>query len=140
MEIEACRQAVSSLPITAKVLNSLRESAKLEATHYSTQIEGNRLTQIQVNDVVQGRGNFPGRERDEKEVQGYYTVLRWLEQRIENGSILTEQDIKIIHGLVMGGGRSNAVAADYRDGQNVIRNSATGEIVYMPPEAPDVLI
>ncbi len=138
MEIEACRQAVSSLPITADVLNSLRESAKLEATHYSTQIEGNRLTQIQVNDVVKGHGNFPGRERDEKEAQGYYMALRWLEHRIESGATLTEQDIKTIHGLVMGGGRNNAAATDYRDGQNVIRNSATGEIVYMPPEAPDV--
>jgi Fic family protein len=29
-------------------------------------------------------------------------------------------------------------ATPYRDGQNVIRNSGDGRIVYMPPEAPDV--
>jgi hypothetical protein len=38
MDIEASRQAVSELPITIKVLESLRESARLTATHYSTQI------------------------------------------------------------------------------------------------------
>jgi len=45
MDVEASRQAVSSLPITVSVLTSLRESARLISTHYSTQIEGNRLTQ-----------------------------------------------------------------------------------------------
>lgn len=53
MDIEASRQAISILPITLTVLTSLRESARLTATHYSTQIEGNCLTQEQVNDVIQ---------------------------------------------------------------------------------------
>ncbi|VAW54640.1 hypothetical protein MNBD_GAMMA07-2729, partial [hydrothermal vent metagenome] len=38
MDIESSRQAVSSLPITVPVLMSLRESARLISTHYSTQI------------------------------------------------------------------------------------------------------
>ena len=58
MDIEASRQAVSSLPITVPVLTSLRESARLLSTHYSTQIEGNRLTQDQVENVLHG-GTFP---------------------------------------------------------------------------------
>ncbi|VAW87311.1 hypothetical protein MNBD_GAMMA16-1800, partial [hydrothermal vent metagenome] len=70
MDIEASRQAVSSLPITLPVLTSLRESARLISTHYSTQIEGNRLTQAQVDDVLHG-GTFPNRERDEREVKNY---------------------------------------------------------------------
>ncbi len=45
MSIEADRQAVSDLPIDVTVLASLRETARLVSTHYSTQIEGNRLTQ-----------------------------------------------------------------------------------------------
>ena len=43
MDIEASRQAISEMPITLKVITSLRESARLTATHYSTQIEGNRF-------------------------------------------------------------------------------------------------
>jgi len=39
MDVEASRQAVSSLPITVPVLTSLRESARLISTHYSTKLK-----------------------------------------------------------------------------------------------------
>lgn len=58
MSIEADRQVVAGLPIDVRMLASLRETARLVATHYSTQIEGNRLTQAQVKEVVAG-GRFP---------------------------------------------------------------------------------
>lgn len=135
MDIEASRQAVSELPITIKVLESLRESARLTATHYSTQIEGNRLTQEQVGEVING-GTFPNRDRDEKEVKNYYQALEYVDVLInENHPTLYEKNIQTIHGLVMDG---NKKATPYRDGQNVIRDSSSGGIVYMPPESKDV--
>ena len=70
MRIEAARQAVQDLPITPSVLATLRETARLYSTHYSTRIEGNRLTQEQVSKVIGQQRHFPGRERDEKEVLG----------------------------------------------------------------------
>ena len=54
MSIEADRQAVADLPIDVTVLASLRETARLVSTHYSTQIEGNRLTQTQVKEALAG--------------------------------------------------------------------------------------
>ena len=77
MDIEASRQAVSTLSITLDVLTSLRKSARLTSTHYSTQIEGNRLTQQQVEEVLHG-GTFPNRERDESEVKNYYLALDYV--------------------------------------------------------------
>jgi Fic family protein len=135
MDIEASRQAVSSLSITLNVLTSLRESARLTATHYSTQIEGNRLTQEQVEDVIQG-GTFPNRERDEREVKNYYLALDYVDALIkqQEGQI-TERHLQTIHGLVMDGKKK---PTPYRDSQNVIKDRASGRIVYMPPEAPDV--
>lgn len=50
MRIEGAKQAVAHLPITASVLTTLRETARLYSTHYSTMIEGNRLTQEQVSE------------------------------------------------------------------------------------------
>ena len=82
MDIEASRQAVSSLPITVPVLTSLRESARLISTHYSTQIEGNRLTQEQVDDVLHG-GTFPNRERYERGVKSYYQAPDFLDLLIK---------------------------------------------------------
>ena len=140
MDIEASRQAVSGLPITLSVLTSLRESARLISTHYSTQIEGNRLTQEQVEDVIQG-GTFPNRERDEREVKDYYQALDFLDTLIKKKAVsiknssIKEQDIQTLHGLVMDGRK---IPTPYRDGQNVIRDSGSGAIVYMPPEAKDV--
>ena len=52
MEIEACRQAVMALPIDIAMLKSLRETARIAATHYSTMIEGNRLTEIALADSL----------------------------------------------------------------------------------------
>src|ERR1700679_491929 len=72
MRIEALRHAIETLPITPRVLAHLRESARLYSTHYSTMIEGNRLTQEQVVQVIAEDQHFPGRERDQDEVRGYY--------------------------------------------------------------------
>jgi hypothetical protein len=58
MRIEAARQAIQSLPITPRALASLREPARLFSTHYSTMIEGNRLTQEQVAQVIGRNGTF----------------------------------------------------------------------------------
>ena len=61
MQIEACRQAIDELPIDATVLRRLRETAALSTTHFSTQIEGNRLTLPEVRAAIEGGGtiSFP---------------------------------------------------------------------------------
>ena len=136
MQIEALKETIKGLPITPHVLKTLRETARLAATHYSTQIEGNRLSQRQVEQVIKNDEHFTGRARDEKEIKGYYVALEWLEKRINRP--ITEETIKTMHALVEGGGRTKAKPTPYRDGQNVIKDSNTGMIVYMPPEAKDV--
>jgi len=135
MGIEADRQFVAVLPLTAPMLDALRRTARLLSTHFSTQIEGNRLSPSQVAAVVEGEGNFPGRERDEAEVRNYFAALQHVEQLGRGAGPLTEKEVRTIHGLVMTGKRR---ATPYRTAQNVIRDSRTGRTVYMPPEAADV--
>ena len=138
MRIEAAREAVGHLPITPSVLATLRETARLFSTHYSTMIEGNRLTQDQVSKVIEKQQHFPGRDRDEKEVLGYYAALDKTEQFAAVRGPVTELHIQALHALVMAGGHKRVKPSPYRDGQNVIRDSRSGGIVYMPPEAKDV--
>ena len=138
MRIEAAREAVRHLPITPAVLATLRETARLFSTHYSTMIEGNRLTEDQVSSVLEHRQHFPGRERDEKEVLGYYAAIERVDQIAATGAEVSEKNIQMLHALVMAGGISKARPTAYRDGQNVIRDSRSGRIVYLPPEANDV--
>ena len=138
MKIEAVKEKVAHLPLTAKLLTSLRETARLYTAHYSTMIEGNKLEVDQVEAVLKHNEHFPGRERDEKEVKGYYAALAEIENWAARNVPITENTIQILHALVMAGGRTKIKPTPYRDGQNAIRDNRTHAIVYMPPEASDV--
>ena len=135
MRIEASREVVDSLPLSVAMLDSLRTSARLLSTHYSTQIEGNRLSPGQVQDVLRGGGPFRGRERDEREVRHYHRALEYMEALAKSKTPISEMMIRTLHGLVEHGRRK---PTPYRDGQNVIRDGRTGAMVYLPPEAKDV--
>lgn len=136
--IEAVKEKIVNLPLTPTLLTSLRETARLYTTHYSTMMEGNRLEPDQVKKVLKYEGHFPGLKRDEHEIKGYYAALTQVEQWVAKASPITEKSIQNLHALVMGDGRSQIKSIPYRDGQNVIKDGRTGAIVYMPPEAKDV--
>ncbi len=137
MRVEAVCQIFSHLPLTVTLQRRLRETARLASTHYSTEIEGNRLTLKQAKEVVQSEAHFPGRERDEQEVLGYYRALDEVEALVRRQESVSENMIKRLHAMVMNGAKK-AKPSEYRDGQNVIRESGSRRIVYMPPEAKDV--
>jgi Fic family protein len=136
LEIERHKEAINVLPITPNLLVSLKETARLLSTHYSTQIEGNDLTKAEVQSIAQGKGvNFTGRERYEREVRNYFRAMAYVEDKLKGKKVITEKFIKTLHSLVLTG---TLKPTPYREGQNVIKDSSSGGIVYMPPEAKDV--
>lgn len=137
MEIEAARAVVENTPLPPAVEADLRHRARVRSTHYSTRIEGNRLTLAQAEEVVETRkAHFHGRERDVREVRNYWGALLRMEEWAAKKAPLTEDLIRRLHALVEKGARARPSA--YRDGQNVIRDSGSNAIVYLPPEARDV--
>ena len=137
MTIEAAKAVVSEIPIPPAVEAELRRRARIRSTHYSTRIEGNRLTLAEAEQVIEGRqAEFHGRERDVGEVQNYWNALLRVEEWAAKRLTLTEDMIQRLHALVERGSR--AKPTPYRDGQNVIRDSSTGAIVFLPPEAKGV--
>lgn len=141
IQIERVKEGIKNLPINPKLLTSLRETAKMTTIHYSTQIEGNRLSQEEVYNVLKNPNKVisnTGRIRDEKEIKGYYIALDYIEKLIKEKATITEKHIKQLHALVEGGGSKKVKPTEYREGQNVIMDSLSGNIVYMPPEAKDV--
>ena len=134
VELELLRNELERQPVDVGVLAGLRQTARLRTSHFSTQIEGNELTEREVTQAVAGQ-RFPGRERDVTEVRNYYAALTWVEELAASSQSLTTRVIRTLHGLAWRGRR---VASRYRDGQNVIRDGRTGRIVYLPPEASDV--
>lgn len=133
--IEVSRQSVIELPMTATVIASLRETARITSTHHSTAIEGNRLSMAEVRHIIEGGGNFPNREKDESEVRYYYNALNHLDLISQSEQCIQEDDMKRLHGISFLGKNS---PTPYRDGQNVIR--AGKLVVYIPPKAEDVLV
>ncbi|HVR97657.1 MAG TPA: Fic family protein [Thermoanaerobaculia bacterium] len=137
LEVEAARAAVEHTPIPAAVEEELRRRARLRSTHYSTRIEGNRLTLAEAEQAITGiRARFHGRDRDVSEVRNYWSALLRIEELAARRAPLTEELLQRLHGWIERGAR--AKPSPYRDGQNLIRDSETGAIVYIPPEAKDV--
>lgn len=137
MEIEAARAVVEHTPLPPAVEAELRHRARVRSTHYSTRIEGNRLTLDEAERVIEGKtAEIRGRERDVAEVRNYWNALLRVEEWAAKKATLTEDLIRRLHALVEKG--AWAKPTPYRDGQNIIRDSASGAIIYLPPEATDV--
>ena len=137
MHIEAARAVVAQINLPPAAEARLREQARLRSTHFSTYIEGNRLTLAETQQVVSGRKvHFFGRARDVMEVRNYWRALARLDEWIGQQQSLAEELIRRLHGLVEYGPRAKPTL--YRDGQNAIRDAQTGALVYLPPEARDV--
>jgi len=137
MEIEAAKAVVEHTPLPPWAENELRDHARIRATHYSTFIEGNRLTINEAESVIRDEeAVIKEKERDVGEVRNYWNALLRVEEWAAQKLPLTEDLIRRLHALVDKGLR--AKPTPYRDGQNAIRDSAAGAIVYLPPEAKDV--
>jgi Fic family protein len=137
MQIEAARALVEHTPLPPAAEAELRAHARVRAVHYSTFIEGNRLTLSQAKAAISDADlQIAGRERDVSEVRNNWNALLRVEEWAEKKKPLTEELIKRLHALVEVGPRARPTP--YRDGQNAIKNNSTGALIYLPPEAKDV--
>jgi len=137
MDIESAKTIVERTALPPAVEAELRRAARVRSTHFSTRIEGNRLTLKEAQEVIERKKtSFHGRERDTSEVRNYWNAMLKVEEWAAKRAEFTEELVKRLHAIVEKGKRSKATP--YRSGQNVIKDSATGAIVYMPPEAKDV--
>ena len=81
MQIEAARALVDHTPLSPSAEADLRAHARLRAAHFSTFIEGNRLTMEEASQVIaDDRALISGRERDVTEVRNYWNALLRVEE------------------------------------------------------------
>lgn len=131
-KIEMTKNSFHDSKISPILLASLKSSAKIETIHYSTKIEGNRLTRKEVEQTIFKRKVIENRVRDSSEVKSYYKAMNYIEKCLVQDLHFSEKLIKKTHDLVEG------ATSPYRDGQNAIYDNTSGNIVYLPPEAKDV--
>lgn len=144
--IGADRQAIDNAAADSETLAAMRRSARLDAIHYSTRLDGNRLTRREAADCLAGE-TIAGRELDVAEVRNYYLALEEGEALLTAGRPISERDVRALAALVTTG---EPRLLPYRSDQNVIRISAPaaitpsasegvgGRILYLPPKASAV--
>jgi Fic family protein len=104
MQIEAARALVDHIPLSPAAEAELRSRARVRAAHFSTFIEGNRLTLEEAKAVIADeRADVSGRERDVTEVRNYWNALLRVEDWARKKKPFTEELIKRLHALVENG-------------------------------------
>jgi len=108
-----------------------------ESIHFSTKIEGNKLTLKQVTEILQSKSGIKTNStRSLQEVLNYSKARKFLLTRL-NVKLSPDTLLKA-HDLIMWQIVTRALRGKYRKSQNVIRDAKTRKITFMPPEAKDV--
>lgn len=136
VRINSAREVVDLLPLPISIEEEIKKETMVKRVHYSTKIEGNKLNLDEVKKVI--NSDKKSHERSVLEVRNYYNALIYLNKESEHNHTITEDLIFKVHNLVSG--KHLTHKNSYRDNQNVVADSITGKIVYMPPEAKDVSI
>lgn len=128
-------------PLKPRWEAGLRHHALVRSVHSSTHLEGNPLTEQEVDEVLQGKKTERSfRKRDILEVTNYREVLRFISENYNDPKlVINELTIRHLHKLcVQGIEGMEKEAGKYRTVQNYIVSGATRTPVYTPPPAPDV--
>lgn len=134
LKINRAKEVVDLLELPVSIEEEIKKESIAKRVHYSTKIEGNNLNLNEVKDILEN--NKESHERNVLEVRNYYNALMYLNKEAENNNTITEDLILKVHNLVSG--KHLTYKNSYRKDQNVVADSVTGTIVYMPPEAKDV--
>ncbi|MBW2264440.1 MAG: Fic family protein, partial [Deltaproteobacteria bacterium] len=139
--IERARGFLEAATLSEDWVREMGERALVLEAHYTTHIEGTRLTLEQSERLWAGE-NVPEADPDDaRELLNYRQAFDLVSGYMDRGSPITERLIRDIHARLVEGVRGgSANPGEYRKVQNYLVNSATGETVYTPPPAHDVPI
>ena len=135
-QIERVRGFLEATQLKEEWLTQMQNRALVLETHYSTHIEGTKLTLEQSTNILAGKKVSGIRQVDRKELLNYKEAMEFVSKYLGDGIPITEALIREIHKILVKEVRGKkAEPGSYRKRQNYIVNSLTGEIVYTPPPA-----
>jgi Fic family protein len=102
-EVEAKKALLDGLrPLSPRALDNLNHALDLELTYTSNAIEGNTLTQIETNLVIEKGVTIGGKAlRDHLEAIDHYEAVGFMRELAGRGAGLAESDIRNLHALVV---------------------------------------
>jgi len=134
IKIYQAKEIVDLLQLPVSIEEEIKKESLVKRVHYSTKIEGNSLNINEVKAVIENAN--VDHERNALEVRNYYNALLYLNKLAKKTTSINEDLVLKVHNLVVG--KNVNYKNSFRDGQNVVQDSITGQLVYLPPEAKDV--
>ena len=139
-EIEQNRYKVSSVKLSKTVMNKLRKNSKKKSSYASNKIEGNPLSEKQVDEVIEsdGRKHYL---KPEQEVRNYFLALNYLEEKVSKKEKLSMKLILDVQKLVEKGASKEKIGLRGPMPPGVlfaVNDSKTGNPDYIPPEYCDI--
>jgi len=132
--IEAAKEVIENAPLVPAYEAKFRQEAIIRTVHHGTHIEGNPLGTGEVAAVLEGE-EIDARDRDIQEILNYRKVLTYIDKRKRN---VDEKDLLAIHKLTVEKLLRSDASGKYRKTQVVVKNSKTGEVSFIPPQAQEV--
>lgn len=139
-EIEKNRYKVSTVRLSKAVTNRLRKNSKKKSSYASNKIEGNPLSEKQVDEVIDNdeRKHYL---KPEQEVRNYFLALNYLEEKVRKKQSLTRQLILDVQKFVEKGASKEKIGLRGPMPPEVlfaVYDSQTGNPDYIPPEYCDI--
>ena len=138
--IEENRFKVSNVELPAIVKNKLRKNSKKKSSYASNKIEGNPLTEKQVDDVIE---SDPHRHflKPEQEVRNYFMALSFLEKKQLKKAKVDVKMIMDVQAIVEKGASKEKIGlrGPMPPGYLfAVYDSQSGNVDYIPPENTDI--
>ncbi len=132
--IERARGFLEAATLSEQWVRQMGARALVLEAHYTTHIEGTRLTLEQAKRLLAGETVAETDPDDARELLNYRRAFDLVSDYLGSGRPVTEGLIREIHRKLAEGVRGgSARPGEYRLVQNFVVNSATGEVVYTPP-------
>lgn len=140
--IDASREVIMNAPLIPAWEVRFKREALEKTVHHGTHLEGNRLSEEEVKDVLDGK-EVVARDRDVQEVINYRNVLKFIDTIAVNIGpgkpyLLTLETVLEIHRITTDKILPVEQSGRFRVRQVVVRNTQTGQVSYTPPPAAEI--
>ena len=139
-EIDHNRYKVSSAKLPRSVASKLRKNSKKKSSYASNRIEGNPLSEKQVDEVIE-RDEKKHFLKPEQEVRNYFLTLNYLEEKAKKKEPFSKKLILDVQKYVEKGASIEKIGLRGAMPPGVlfaVYDSQTGHPEYIPPEYKDI--
>lgn len=139
--IDASKELIYSTSLVPFLKNKLKSEALKATLFYGMSIEGNKLTEEEVQFLLDGK-EVIAHPQDIQEVLGYLNGLKFLQGLVGSGEnstfVLTLDTILELQKIVTEGFSPDESRGVFRSRQIVVKNTQTNQISYSPPPAAEI--